>query len=69
MAPQAHYPPVEVLAMGDLSSPSVSHTGKEGQGIWLGVTWIYAWNAGVLNYQIIITFYRKYYFAVLEGCW
>jgi len=27
---------------------------------------IYAWNAGVLNYCLIITFYRKYFFAVLE---
>jgi len=33
-----------------------------------GVTQIYAWNAGVLNYWLIITFYHKYFFAVLEVC-
>jgi len=27
---------------------------------------IYAWIAGVLSYCLIITFYRKYIFAVLE---
>jgi len=32
----------------------------------LGVAWIYAWNAGVLNYWLSITFYRKYFFTVLE---
>ena len=44
----------------------VSRAGKEGLRIWQGVTRIYAWNAGVLNYRLIITFYRKHFFTVLE---
>jgi len=32
------------------------------------VTQIYAWNAGVLNYCLIITFFHQYYFTVLEVC-
>jgi len=30
------------------------------------LTGIYAWNAGILSYWLIITFYRKHSFAVLE---
>jgi len=41
----------------------VSHAGKEGLGIWPEVTRIYTWNAGLLNYWLIITLYRKYFFC------
>ena len=47
-------------------SLAVFRAGKEGLGIWAGGTRINAWNAGILNYWLIITFYRKYFFAVLE---
>jgi len=30
------------------------------------LTRIYAWNAGILGYWLIITFYCKHFFAVLE---
>jgi len=43
-----------------------SHAGKEGLGIWPGLMRIYAWNAGVLNNCLIITFYPKYFLTALE---